>query len=158
MNQTFTRRLKKAKLVDMRGRAAWRATGLRGLPIGEVAFLNNRMRNCQGSTAGGNGGVANCRVPALLGSSAHGLAVADGLGPGIEPEGPLPQSSSPAVFGPLGVSSCESVAAQRRAWRTPLHARGMFGAELAPFGGRVRERLADSCVCGALEVEVLGCF
>jgi hypothetical protein len=40
------------------------------------------------------------------------------------------------------------------------HVRGVFGAELVPFGGRVRERerLADSCVCGALEVEVLGCF
>jgi hypothetical protein len=27
----------------------------------------------------------------------------------------------------------------------------------SPFGGRVRERLADSCVCGGLEVEVLDC-
>jgi hypothetical protein len=42
-------------------------------------------------------------------------------------------------------------------------AQGQFSAELAPFGGRVRKRLADSCVCGALEVEVFdglygGCF
>jgi hypothetical protein len=58
----------------------------------------------------------------------------------------------------LGVSSCESVAAWRRAWRNPPHVKDVFGAELEPFGGRVRERLADSCVCGTLEVEVLDCF
>jgi hypothetical protein len=81
--------------------------------------------------------------------------VVDGLGLGIELEGPLPQIIPHRIRAAereqLRVCGCPE-----EGLAEPPPCQGGVCSALSLR--RVRERLADSCVCGALEVEVLDCF
>jgi hypothetical protein len=76
-----------------------------------------------------------------LGSGVHGLVVADGLGLGIKLEGPLSQIILRRIRA-VGRKQLRVCGCPEEGLAEPPRVRGVFGAELAPFGGRVRERLA----------------